>query len=306
MEAVAASSSINRATAQGDRQIRLLVQRYQPRLLNAGVMLAYLLVGGLLTLGWLNRARQPFTAESGIGYYLGIAGGCMMLLLLVYPLRKRVRALRFLGPVAWSFRLHMTLGVLGPTLILFHCGFGLGSLNSNVALLCMLVVAGSGLIGRYFYTRIHHGLYGNRTSLAELQQNAQLLKASLEQRLQTVPGVIERLEQLETWALNAPRGLVQSGWHFFLLNIRTWLIHFRLNSTLKPALQSAVTLSRQEQRELYRELLAHSRAHLESLRKVAGFSFYERLFSLWHLFHLPLFVMLVISGFVHVFAVHAY
>jgi len=42
------------------------------------------------------------------------------------------------------------------------------------------------------------------------------------------------------------------------------------------------------------------------LRRVAQLSFYERLFSLWHLFHLPLFILLVISALVHVLAVHMF
>ena len=45
-------------------------------------------------------------------------------------------------------------------------------------------------------------------------------------------------------------------------------------------------------------------ADLES--KVAGFSFFERLLSMWHILHMPLFVMLLIAGIVHVYAVHMY
>ena len=40
--------------------------------------------------------------------------------------------------------------------------------------------------------------------------------------------------------------------------------------------------------------------------RVAQFSFYERLFALWHVFHLPIFFMMVISALVHVLAVHMY
>ena len=42
------------------------------------------------------------------------------------------------------------------------------------------------------------------------------------------------------------------------------------------------------------------------MRQVAQLSFYERLFSLWHLFHMPLFILMVISALVHVLAVHMY
>jgi hypothetical protein len=42
------------------------------------------------------------------------------------------------------------------------------------------------------------------------------------------------------------------------------------------------------------------------MRQVAHLAFYERLFSLWHLFHMPLFLLLVVSALVHVLAVHMY
>jgi cell division protein FtsL len=48
------------------------------------------------------------------------------------------------------------------------------------------------------------------------------------------------------------------------------------------------------------------RQHLRQTRKVAQFSAFERLFSLWHIIHVPFFCMMVISVLVHVLAVHMY
>jgi hypothetical protein len=42
------------------------------------------------------------------------------------------------------------------------------------------------------------------------------------------------------------------------------------------------------------------------VRRVAGFAFYERLFGLWHVLHVPLFVMLLVTAVAHVVAVHRY
>ena len=77
-----------------------------------------------------------------------------MLALLLYPLRKHVPWMRGAGSVShFGFDSHMALGLIGPTLILYHANFGLGSANSNVALWSMLIVAGSGLVGRFFYAK---------------------------------------------------------------------------------------------------------------------------------------------------------
>ena len=40
--------------------------------------------------------------------------------------------------------------------------------------------------------------------------------------------------------------------------------------------------------------------------RVAQFSLYERLFALWHILHLPIFFLMVLSAIVHVVAVHMY
>ena len=45
---------------------------------------------------------------------------------------------------------------------------------------------------------------------------------------------------------------------------------------------------------------------LGATRRVVEFDAFERLFSLWHALHLPLFLMLLVAGFVHVAAVHLY
>jgi hypothetical protein len=45
---------------------------------------------------------------------------------------------------------------------------------------------------------------------------------------------------------------------------------------------------------------------LRQIRRVAELGSYERLFSLWHVFHLPFFYILVVTALVHVLAVHMY
>ena len=48
------------------------------------------------------------------------------------------------------------------------------------------------------------------------------------------------------------------------------------------------------------------RNYLLTVRDLAQFSTYEKLFSLWHIFHVPLVYMLVFSAIWHVIAVHKY
>ena len=46
--------------------------------------------------------------------------------------------------------------------------------------------------------------------------------------------------------------------------------------------------------------------YLDSVLAVVEFTAYRRLFSLWHVVHIPLFIMLIVTATVHVIAVHLY
>jgi hypothetical protein len=284
------------AAARHDERWAPLVNLYRPKTRGFLVLLAYLLVAYVVYLGWHNRLAQPLTAESGLGYTLGIVGGTLMLLLLLYPLRKHLRVMRYLGPIKYWFRAHMLFGIVGPVCILFHSGFQLGSLNSNVALFCMLVVASSGLVGRYFYTKIHHGLYGRKATLDELVRHSALLGESLQAVIANYPAAAEHIETFEQQSRNHPAGFIASFVTLISLGIRTWLLYLSL------WLRAPRSLPARERRRVLR----HVGARLESIRKIAEFHFYERLFSAWHLLHFPLFLMLIVSGIVHVIAVHMY
>jgi hypothetical protein len=45
---------------------------------------------------------------------------------------------------------------------------------------------------------------------------------------------------------------------------------------------------------------------LHAVTRVAEFNAYARLFSLWHVVHIPFVYLMVISAVAHVVAVHAY
>ncbi len=264
---------------------------------------------GALYFGWTLRDSGHLTAEQGPGYALGIIGGVLMVLLLLYPLRKRARFMHRAGPVKWWFRSHMIFGVAGPVAILYHANFGLGSLNSTVALACMLLVAGSGLVGRYLYARIHNGLYGRKLSLRELREESALVKLLLDPATTGDARLRQRLEKLERLALSRPRGVVEGMARLVQVTLRA--LAYRL--ILPFALTRSVALMVAErgwdnaQHKLARrQALKDLRLYLGLMSRIGHFAFFERLFALWHLLHFPLFLMMVVSGIVHVVAVHLY
>jgi hypothetical protein len=262
---------------------------------------SWLVAGGvptLLVLAWLVTASGRYTPGSALGYALGLAGGIMMLVLFLYPLRKHMKLLRGLGPIKHWFVVHMVCGVLGPTFILMHSTFHVGSLNAAVALTCMLLVAGSGLVGRYIYTRIHHGLSGERARLRELEAELAMQLQALQPLLQDAPGVAARLKAFLPAALQPRSGIAAPLWAFLTLSIRArW--------TVLRCVRELRSFSGGPQRRARRtEALVDT--YVGSIQRVAHFTTWERLFSWWHVLHVPLVYMLVLSAIAHVVAVHIY
>lgn len=293
------ASGLDRPAPTGRKTPTLasLVTLYRPRVRAIGTPIFYTLIMLMIYSGWKNSSERPLTAESGLGYALGIIGGVLMLLLLLYPIRKHSRAFRRLGAVKHWFRTHMLFGVLGPVCIIFHCGFQLGSLNSNIALFTMLTVACSGLFGRYFYIRIHHGLYGHKATLEELQQHSEYLKQSL-MKLEVSPRILSRVDRYREKAAQAHHGLLGSFLALIAMGIQTWFAYLCIQLTASKA---AIFRKRR-----HREPVRLIAAYLASMRKVAEFDFYQKLFAAWHVLHFPLFLMMVGAGIVHVIAVHMY
>jgi len=268
-----------------------------------------ILVGAVLYRGWMIRSEKFLSPENGAGDYLGIAGSVLMLLLLLYPIRKKARFMRRVGAVSHWFKAHMILGIVGPALILFHANFNVGSFNSTVALAFTLIVASSGLLHVYVYSKIHLGLYGSRVTLQHLQEKTEAERSGLGRLFNYAPRLQKRLINFENWAMKEPRGIVHSVARILTVGMKARWTHLVLMVGVRRALR--VTAKREgwpdaELRWQGKEARRILSAHMAAVLKVAEFSFWERLFSLWYFFHLPLFFVLVIVVLVHVTAVHMY
>jgi hypothetical protein len=259
--------------------------------------------------GWVSRENRMIDPGEGIGYFLGIAGAVPMVLLLLYSLRKRLRFMRYFGATKYWFRVHMMFGVIGPVIILYHSNFQVGSLNSRVALFCTLLVAGSGIVGRYLYTQIHHGLYGRKASLRELTDQLSTSATRLSSRVGFIDDIREELGELAKQALKPPNSVWESICHPIVMGFRTRWLYYRMSRSVRRKLivrSVASPIVAQHRERLTHTTQKFLRQHLRQTRKVSQFSAYERLFSLWHIIHVPFFCMMVISAVVHVVAVHMY
>jgi len=270
-----------------------------------------LIVTALMILGYFFTNQKFYKSGDNIGYNIGLVGGILLLALLLYPLRKRVRILRNLGLLPNWFKWHMVLGIVAPMLIVFHSTFHIGSINAAMALIAMLLVSGSGIFGRFFYTKIHNGLYGRQASLNELLEDMNK-SGNVKSVLSFAPDIESRLEKFRLYTTNISQGNKAGLWNFITIGIRAFFLsralvkelHYEMYSQAADKDYNLAQLQRLDL--MYEENKKQVINYINAVRDVAQFHTYERLFSWWHIFHIPLVYLLVFSGIYHVIAVHMY
>lgn len=238
-------------------------------------------------------SQAGYSSGSRTGYNIGLAGAVLMLAQFLYPLRKHLRWLNAAGPLREWLNLHMLLGICGPLLILFHAQFRIESVNTEVAMTSMLVVAGSGIVGRFLYTRIHHELRGRKLAAIELRSALADLLARIHGGKSLPAAARSTLEAYEAFAQRTSGGFIARGSKFLCIGLRRYWTAWRIRRGLADHAGA-------------KSLASQIDAYLLGLQRVAQFSIYERLFSLWHLLHVPLLALLVLSAVFHVLAVHMY
>jgi hypothetical protein len=203
----------------------------------------------------------------------------------------------------------MILGLVGPVLVLYHCNFSVAAINSTIALYSMVAVAVSGIIGRYFYTRIHRGLYGKRANIDELREDISNAVDNSRGLAAILPGFINELHSVSA-KLTGDKltGSISMG-HSLSWTVKYYVVRIRLYLLINKELRDRAADSNALQsnsRNVRKAANSYAAKQVGLMRQVAQLAFYERVFSLWHIFHMPLFLLLVVSALVHVLAVHMY
>lgn len=263
----------------------------------------------LVFLAWQVRMGDLYDSNSDFAYNIGLIGGLLMLSLLLYPLRKRIHALDRLGTMESWFKFHMVAGITGPLLVLFHSTFKTGSLNGAMALYAMLLVAFSGVIGRFIYRHIHQGLYGKHLTLAEVTAEMAECAEHVKSVFALRPDIEPRLKAFQEMAFDKSGTWLWRIWHFMTLRWRSQRLAKAVRYDAKKALSKQFRKQGGRRREVivnYRLARQQIDQYLDAVVKASQLEVWEKLFSYWHLIHVPFLYLLVFSGVVHVFAVHMY
>ena len=255
---------------------------------------------GIVATGWLlfELANVPALAPStDAGYYIGIVGASLMLLLMTYPLYKRVRAFRSWGTTRFWFRLHMVCGLLGPALIIVHSGLNMRSMNAAWAFWSMVVVAGSGVVGRFLYRRIHRGMHGELETAQTLAAAVAAASFHIDRALPDDASVSKEVGDFASRCAELAKVPPFAAIGAVFLPLWRWSLQWHVRRALNRA---AIP----DERRLQKQALLTR--FFVSNQRYAQFALFDKLFSLWHVAHVPFVVTLFLSTIAHIVAVHLY
>ena len=225
------------------------------------------------------------------GHGFGIVGTSMMLLMMLYSVRKRTRFFGEFGPVSRWLDIHIYLGIMGPLFVILHTSFKVSGIIA-VSFWSMIAVATSGILGRYLYLQIPRNQRGKALNLKEIEALSDEFSHMLKTELQLDDAQFEKLQYLSNIRVSPNENIWLSIFRMMTADVLKVFQNRRLKKRFKKELglkgkllKHAVTLINRKT-QLQRRMLMLNKVY--------------RLFHYWHIFHKPFAVLMFIILFIHV------
>lgn len=229
-----------------------------------------------------------------VGLALGIVALAGFLFLWLYPLRKGLRALAWMGTLGDWLRVHIVFGLSVPLYAAVHAGWRFDGLI-GLGYLSMFIVALSGLVGRYLYTHIPRSQSGVELSREEVANQRRSLITDIAAATGRPPLELESVMRVAGGAsealgpLGALRRLLQDDFER-----RRAISRLRLELAQPRPGRAAI-----DGRSLGRAL-GLARQELALSQQVRMLDATRRVFALWHVAHRPFAITALLAVSIHV------
>lgn len=253
-----------------------------------------------------HAAHQRLRPGGVIGIRLGISALLMFFFIYLYPLRKKLKFLRFMGSTKHILDYHIILGLCAPIWVAMHSAFKFRGI-AGVAFWIMLCVVISGIVGRYLYSQIPRSRKDSEFTLVELEHLRMEAALQLENfEMESGPDGSPLFAPIDRERVRR-MSLFSAAWHMILLDLRRPFHIAALRRQNLSAVERLTTLG---------GFLASSHADLERVMQVARkqswlsakIVFLDRasqMFQLWHVVHRPFSYGFVFLAVLHITLVWA-
>jgi thioredoxin reductase/NAD-dependent dihydropyrimidine dehydrogenase PreA subunit len=260
------------------------------------ILLAYLYYVGR-NYYWLplaKRVRSPlhdYLKPGGTwGHGIGIVATLVMMSNFLYILRKNVRFLKGQNSIRNWLKFHMFVGFMSPVVILFHAAFQSQNLIATICYYSLLMVVGTGIVGRYFYGLVPRD--GRRNlELSELLIRIQTLQTDLNPLLQQIKNPQKLHSLLKKVSEPLPKKMSFFG--FFLKGLTDWFTIKTKYPSLRPLFETQAK---------YEDFCEITDNIMTCKRQAFMYRTVKNIMSYWRVVHVGLALILVIVIFIHIYS----
>jgi hypothetical protein len=179
---------------------------------------------------------------------------------------------------------------VGPVLVLYHTAFKFGGIVS-VSFWSMVLVVVSGVIGRFIYLQIPRTIQGKELSVSELNSQKEKLAIKIRSVLSEDSSTLSEFEKV-TSAERYKSFRLATAVGFIIKD------YFNIRSVLKM-LKRRINLLGIDKTER-KDLIKAAKSEIVIARRIALLRTSQKLFHLWHIFHLPFAITMFVIMIVHV------
>ena len=226
-----------------------------------------------------------------LGHGFGIVGTLMMIVgVTSYMIRKRYRKLFNVGYLKHWLEFHIFLCTVGPILVLYHTAFKFGGIVS-VSLWSMVLVVLSGVVGRFIYLQIPRTIQGHELSINEMNSLKEKLAIKVRSVLSEDSSTLSEFERITS---------AERYKSFRLLTAVGFIIrdYFDIRRVMKMFKRRIKLLGIDNTGR--KEIINAAKSEIVIARRIALLRTSQKLFHMWHIFHLPFAIAMFLIMVIHV------
>jgi hypothetical protein len=227
-----------------------------------------------------------------LGLIYGIAGASMMVIMLIYTVRKRTRVLGQRPRLRSYLNFHIYLGIMGPLLVTLHTSFKVNGLVA-ISYWSMIAVALSGFFGRFLYQQIPRNINDQELSLKQIEDSIQRTSVELKERGKIYEDANNALNSLLNKVYSRGRkGAISAILYLMILNVFSPY----LRSKFRRKVRRIIPIKTVQYNELFKIARRQSilRMQLSILSDV------QKMFHYWHVIHKPFAIIMYIIMVIHI------
>lgn len=221
-----------------------------------------------------------------LSFKLGWVGFIVIVLTNAYIARKRLFGVRAQGQLPAWLDFHIFCGLLGPTLIAYHCNFQVGGLVA-ISFWSMVISFSSGIVGRYLYMQL-------LSMRADTKSRLAFYEASFKKCQNLVqPPISDQV--MNTYKVAAVR---LAGGTSQIMSGRAdplRALFFAIIGDLRLFIYSPIVPP-----GFPADVRHHLRRYAVLRRKVATTGYFQRLMGYWHTFHAPFAFFMYVVSIIHI------